>query len=84
LSTKFSALGDLSNYLKNDEGRVVLDINVGGKTTRPNFSFDTSRAEKKLQDQLKAKVNEKKEELKDQAKETAQDLLQQLLKKKKK
>ncbi len=84
LSTKFSALGDLSNYLKNDEGRVVLDINVGGRTTRPNFSFDTSRAEKKIQDQLKAKVNEKKEELKDQAKETAQDLLQQLLKKKKK
>ena len=84
LSTRFSALGDLSTYLKNDEGRVVLDINVGGRTTRPNFTFDTSRAEKKLQDQLKAKVDEKKEELKDQAKETAQDLLQQLLKKKKK
>jgi uncharacterized protein involved in outer membrane biogenesis len=84
LSTRFSGLGNLANYIKNDEGRVVLDINIGGRTTRPNFSFDTSRAERKLQDQLKATVNEKKEELKDQAKETAQDLLQQLLKKKKK
>ncbi len=84
LSGRFNALGELSSYLKNDQGRVVLDIKVGGKATRPKFTFDTSRAEKKLQDQMKAKVEEKKDELKDEVKKTAEDLLKDLLKKKKK
>jgi AsmA protein len=83
LSARFNALGDLSSYLKNDQGRVVLDIKVGGKAKRPRFTFDTSRAEKRLQDQLKSKVQDKKEELKDEVKKTAEDLLQELLKKKK-
>jgi len=84
LSLRFDALGDLSDYLKNDEGRVVLDIKISGPAKNPEFAWDTSRAEKKFKEQMKTKVSEKKEELKDQLEDKAQDLLKDLLKKKKK
>jgi hypothetical protein len=83
LSLRFDALSSLSEYLKNEQGRVVLDVNIGGMAKSPQFAFDTSRAEKKLQDQLKAKTDAKKEEIKEQVKEKAEDLLKNLFKKKK-
>jgi hypothetical protein len=78
----FDALGDLSNYLKNDQGRVVLDIKISGTSTSPKFAWDTSRAEKRLENQIKAKAGEKKQQIKDQLKEKAEDLLKDLFKKK--
>ncbi|MCK4224432.1 MAG: AsmA family protein [candidate division Zixibacteria bacterium] len=84
LSLRFDALGDLSDYLKNEEGRVVLDIKISGPAKNPEFALDTSKAEKKFKDQMKAKVEEEKDELKDQLKEKAEDLLKDLFKKKKK
>ncbi len=84
LSLRFDALGDLSDYLKNEQGRVVLDIKISGLAKNPEFALDTSRAEKKLKDQMKAKAEEKKDEIKDQLKEKAEDLFKDLLKKKKK
>lgn len=90
LSQRFDAVGGFSGYqqltefLKNDQGRVVLDLKVGGTAKRPKFVPDFSRAEKKAGDRLKAKVEEKKEELKDQLQEKAQDLIKDMLKKKKK
>jgi AsmA protein len=83
LSLRFDALSSLSEYLKNEQGRVVLDVNIGGQAKSPQFAFDTSRAEKKLQDQLKAKTDAKKEEIEEQVKEKAEDLLKNLFKKKK-
>jgi AsmA protein len=82
LSLRFDVLSSLSEYLKNEQGRVVLDVNIGGMAKSPQFAFDTSRAEKKLQDQLKAKTDAKKEEIKEQVKEKAEDLLKNLFKKK--
>jgi uncharacterized protein involved in outer membrane biogenesis len=84
LSLRFDALGDVSNYLKNDQGRTVLDLKIGGTAKRPRFSIDKSRAQERLQSQLKGKVDEKKGEIEDQLKEKASDLLKDLLKKKKK
>jgi len=84
LSMSFDALGDVSDYLKNDQGRTVLDLKIGGTATRPRFSLDTSRAQERLKAQLKGKAEEKKQDLQDQLKEKASDLLQDLLKKKKK
>ena len=77
LSTKFDALGSFSNYLKNDQGRVVLDIKIKGPVTNPEFALDTSQPQEKLQQDVKEKAQE-------QLKEKGQDLLDQLLKKKKK
>lgn len=81
-SLSFDALGDLSNYLKNDQGRVVLDIKITGSSTSPKFAWDTSRAEKRLESQIKAKAGEKKQQIKDQLKEKAEDLLKDLFKRK--
>jgi uncharacterized protein involved in outer membrane biogenesis len=77
LSTKFDALGSFSNYLKNDQGRVVLDIKVKGPVTNPEFYLDTSQPQEKLKQDVKEKTQE-------QLKEKGQDLLDQLLKKTKK
>jgi AsmA protein len=84
LSLRFDALGDISDYLKNDQGRTVLDLKIGGTSTRPKFSLDTSKAQERLKAQLKGKADEKKEEIQDQLKEKAADLLEGLLKKKRK
>ena len=84
LSLRFDALGDVSNYLKNDQGRTVLDLKISGTAKRPRFSVDTARAQKRLEAELKGKVGEKKGELENQLKEKASDLLKDLLKKKKK
>lgn len=84
LSLRFDALGDISEYLKNDQGRTVLDLRIGGTATRPKFSLDTSKAQERLKAQLKGKADEKKDEIQDQLKEKAADLLEGLLKKKKK
>jgi uncharacterized protein involved in outer membrane biogenesis len=77
LSTKFDALGSFSNYLKNDQGRVVLDIKIKGPVTNPEFYLDTSQPQEKLKQDVKEKTQE-------QLKEKGQDLLDQLLKKTKK
>ena len=84
LSVRFDALGDVSEYLKNDQGRTVLDLKIGGTAKTPRFSIDTSKAQERLKAQLKGKAEEKKDEIQDQLKEKAADLLEGLLKKKKK
>jgi uncharacterized protein involved in outer membrane biogenesis len=84
LSTRFDALGDVSDYFKNEQGRVVLDIRITGPAKNPEFALDYSKAEQRLKDRLKAQAQEKREEIKDQLKEKAEGLLEGLLKKKKK
>jgi hypothetical protein len=84
LSQSFDALGDLSDYLKNDQGRVVLDVKIKGPAKNPEFVLDTSRPEEKFKQQMKAKAQEETDKVKDQLKEKGQDLLKDLLKKKKK
>ena len=84
LSTKFDALGSFSNYLKNDQGRVVLDIKIKGPVTNPEFALDTSQPQDKFKQQVKEKAQEEGDKAKEQLKEKGQDLLDQLLKKKKK
>jgi hypothetical protein len=84
LSPRFDALGDLSQYLKNEQGRVVLDIKITGPAKNPEFALDTSKPEDKFKQQMKEKAQEQTDKAKDQLKEKGQDLLKDLLKKKKK
>jgi len=82
LSSRFDALGDLSDYLKNEEGRVVLDIKISGPAKNPQFVLDMSKAEEKFKEQMKGKLREEEDKIKDQLKEKAEDLLKDLFKKK--
>jgi uncharacterized protein involved in outer membrane biogenesis len=84
LAAKFGALGDLSRYLKNEQGRVVLDVRISGQAKRPRFAFDASKVEKRITGQVKAKLEEKEDGLKEEVTKKAEDLLKDLFKKKKK
>jgi hypothetical protein len=84
LSTSFDALGELSNYLKNDQGRVVLDINVKGIAKNPEFYLDTSKPEERFKKQMSEKLKQEGEKTKDELKKKGEDLLKDLFKKKKK
>ena len=83
LSSRFDALGDLSDYFKNEEGRTVLDIKISGPAKNPQFALDMSKAEKKFKEEMKGKLREEEDKIKDQLKEKAEDLLKDLFKKKK-
>jgi len=78
LSERFDRLGELSQFLKNDAGRVVIDLQLTGTATNPKFTLDTSRAEKKFESQLKIK----QEEIKDELKKKGEELLKKFLEKK--
>jgi len=83
LSLRFDALGDLSDYLKNEQGRVVLDIKISGPAKNPEFWLDTSKPKERLKEKMKEKLREKGDKIEDQIKEKAEDLLKDLFKKKK-
>ena len=84
LSSSFDALGDLSDYLKNDRGRVVLDIDIKGTAKSPEFYLDPSRAEEKFKKQMTQKAQQEGEKVVDELKKKGEDLLKDFLKKKKK
>lgn len=84
LSQSFDALGDLSNYLKNEQGRVVLDVDIRGTTKNPEFYLNTSKAEERFKKQMKDKFKQEEEKVKEELKKKGEDLLNDLFKKKKK
>jgi hypothetical protein len=78
LSKRFDRLGELSEYLKNEAGRVVIDVNLKGTAQSPKFTLDTSKAEQRFQSQLKIK----KEELGEELKKKGEELLKKFFEKK--
>jgi len=82
LSSSFDALGDLSDHLKNDQGRVVLDINVRGTAKNPEFSLDTSKAEERFKKRMTQKLKQEGEKVTEELKKKGEDLLKDLFKKK--
>ncbi len=84
LSTSFDALGDLSDYLKNDQGRVVLDINIRGNAKNPEFYIDPSKAEERFKKRMTDKFKQEGNKVTEELKKKGEDLLKDLFKKKKK
>ena len=84
LSSSFDALGDLSDYFKNDQGRVVLDIDIRGLAKNPEFILDTSKPEERFKKQMRGEFKQEKEKVTDELKKKGEDLLKDLFKKKKK
>jgi AsmA protein len=83
LSQSFDALGDLSDYFKNDQGRVVLDVKIKGPTKNPEFVLDTSKPEERFRKQMGEKLKQEGEKTKEDLKKKGEDLLKDLFKKKK-
>ncbi|KPK74981.1 MAG: hypothetical protein AMJ89_05075, partial [candidate division Zixibacteria bacterium SM23_73] len=68
LSSSFDALGDISDYLKNDRGRVVLDVNIKGPAKNPEFSLDTSKAEERFKKRMTQKLKQEEKKITDELK----------------
>ena len=68
----------MAQYFKDEQGRIDLQIKIGGTAKDPKFMIDTSVAQKKFQDSLKNKLQDKKED----TKKKVEDFLQGVLKKK--
>jgi uncharacterized protein involved in outer membrane biogenesis len=83
LSSSFDALGDLLDYLKNDQGRVVLDVKIKGPAKNPEFSLDTSKAEERFKKRMTQKLKQEEKKVTDELKKKGEDLLKELFKKKK-
>jgi AsmA protein len=83
LSQSFDALGDISDYFKNDQGRVVLDVKIKGPAKNPEFALDASKSEEKFKKQMSEKLKQEGEKTKEDLKKKAEDLLKDLFKKKK-
>ncbi len=83
LSSGFDALGDLSDYLKNDQERVVLDVKIKGSAKNPEFVLDTSKPEERFKEQMREKLKQEREKVTDELKKKGEDLLKELFKKKK-
>lgn len=84
LSTNFDALGELSDYLKNDQGRVVLDVKIKGPAKNPEFVLDTSKAKERFKKRMAEKLRQEGDKVTEELKKKGEDLLKDLLKKKKK
>ena len=78
VSRQFASLGNMAQYFKDEQGRIDLQIKIGGTAKDPKFMIDTSVAQKKFQDSLKNKLQDKKED----TKKKVEDFLQGVLKKK--
>jgi uncharacterized protein involved in outer membrane biogenesis len=83
LSLSFDALGELSEYLKNDQGRVVLDVKIKGPAKNPEFALDTSKAEERFKERMTQKFKGEKEKVTEELKKKGEDLLKDFFKKKK-
>lgn len=83
LSSSFDALGDLSEYLKNDQGRVVLDVKIKGPAKNPEFSLDKSKAEERFKKRMTQRFKQEGEKVTEELKKKGEDLLKELFKKKK-
>ena len=84
ISNQVTILGEQANFLKDDKGRLLVPLKIGGSASSPQFSIDFSLVSQKLQNQLKQNLQEKKSEVKEGLLKQGKDVLEELLKKKKK
>jgi len=78
LSNRFaagSAASQVTDLLKDKEGRVTLFLTIGGNTASPKFRWDTEAAREKLREKVTQEVEKKKEEIRAKAKEEVQKKL---------
>jgi len=84
VSDQVSIFGEQADFLKDEKGRLLVPLKIGGTTGSPKFAIDMSLVSQKLQNQLKQNLEEKKSEINEDLKKQGKDLLEGLFKKKKK
>jgi len=70
---------DLVQYLKDDQGKINLDFDIGGTYKNPTLSLDKKPLEDAAKAALQAKLDEQQKKLEDEAKDKVKDALKDLL-----
>lgn len=83
ISDQVNILGDQAKFLKDEKGRLLVPLKIGGTSASPKFSIDLNLVGQKLQNQLKQNLQDKKSELKEDLQKKAKEALEGLFKKKK-
>jgi hypothetical protein len=74
--------GQVMNLLKDKEGRINLNLLVGGILNKPSVVLDTKEQQKQLEELARQEVDKRKGEIESKAREEVQKLLQDSLKQK--
>jgi len=72
--------GDLLQYLKDKDGRLVLPFQVGGVASNPNLRFDTEAPKEMAKRALEQKGTEARQKVEDDLKKKAEEGLKKLFK----
>jgi hypothetical protein len=68
--------GQALNLLKDKDGRIILNLLVGGILNNPSVGLNTKEQQKQLEGVVKQELDKKKGQLENQAREEAKKLLQ--------
>ncbi len=72
--------GELTDFMKDKEGRVNLNFNVTGTASNPVYALDTQEARQQAKQALEQKAREEGERLKEEAKKKVEEGLKKLFK----
>lgn len=74
--------GQVMNLLKDKEGRINLNLLVGGMLNKPSVALDTKEQQKQLEELARQEMDRRKGEIESKAREEVKKLLQDSLKQK--
>lgn len=74
--------GQVMNLLKDKEGRINLNLLVGGILNKPSVALDTKEQQKQLEELARQEMDKRKGEIESKAREEVKKLLQDSLKQK--
>ncbi|MCI0532124.1 MAG: AsmA family protein [candidate division Zixibacteria bacterium] len=83
VSSQVKVLGELTNMLKDEQGRLLIPLKISGNTSAPKFAVDFGILNQKLQNSLKQRLEKKQQEGKENLQDKGKELLEGLFKKKK-
>jgi len=75
--------GEALKFLKDESGRLKLDLSVGGTSSNPAVALDTRQAQLRAEEAAKQKLGDEATKAEEQLKQKGQDLLKDIFKKKK-
>lgn len=74
--------GQAMNLLKDKEGRINLNLLVGGVSSKPSVALDTKEQQKQLEELARQEMDKRKGEIESKAREEVKKILQDSLKQK--
>jgi hypothetical protein len=74
--------GQAINVLKDKDGRIVLNLLLGGVSNKPTVGLNTKEQQKQLEELARQEINKKKGELENKIRDEAKKIIQDSIKQK--